>query len=397
MSRSDCSISPSLPFGLSLNQGTCTISGTPTSHGSNITYNVTATSSTGVSKSGEFNLWITQIAPSISYTGSPFTFTVGTAISSITPTNTGDTAFWSVSPSLPSGLSLGAGGVISGTPSVEASAANYTITASNPGGESSATISITVNAQPPSGLSYATENMTLEKGTAMTANTASVGGGTVSSWEVFPLSRTVSPLTYHGLHQRHPHRAADHGGHLHRLGQQFRGLILGKREHHHQRCGSLFAELRHGEHDPDQRGLHEFKHASVSGGPSPLWEFIQPCPPVFRLATRTEKSWVRRPSCKPRLSLHRLGQQFRRLDLDHPEHHHQRRPPNTIVYGPNLTGKGRDEKNPLHQRGAQSVGSALHPQRFVVHRPRGHQGNTDAANTASHDLGQQLGGSAPRK
>ena len=171
---------------MSLNQGTCTISGTPTSHGSNITYNVTATSSTGVSKSGEFNLWITQIAPSISYTGSPFTFTVGTAISSITPTNTGDSAFWSVSPSLPSGLSLGAGGVISGTPSLEASTASYTITASNPGGESSATISITVNAQPPSSLSYATENMTLEKGTAMTANTASVGGGTVSSWEVFP-------------------------------------------------------------------------------------------------------------------------------------------------------------------------------------------------------------------
>ncbi|MEC8340449.1 MAG: putative Ig domain-containing protein, partial [Candidatus Thermoplasmatota archaeon] len=186
VSGATCSISPSLPFGLSLNQGTCTISGTPTSHGSNITYNVTATSSTGVSKSGEFNLWITQIAPSISYTGSPFTFTVGTAISSITPTNTGDSAFWSVSPSLPSGLSLGAGGVISGTPSLEASTDSYTITASNPGGESSATISITVNAQPPSGLSYATENMTLEKGTAMTANTASVGGGTVSSWEVFP-------------------------------------------------------------------------------------------------------------------------------------------------------------------------------------------------------------------
>ena len=101
VSGATCSISPSLPFGLSLNQGTCTISGTPTSHGFNTTYNVTATSSTGVSKSGEFKLWITQIAPSIAYTGSPFTFTVDTAISSITPTNSGDSAFWSVSPSLP--------------------------------------------------------------------------------------------------------------------------------------------------------------------------------------------------------------------------------------------------------------------------------------------------------
>ena len=186
VSGATCSISPSLPFGLSLNQGTCTISGTPTSHGFNTTYNVTATSSTDVSKSGEFKLWVTQIAPSIAYTGSPFTFTVGTAISSITPTNTGDSAFWSVSPSLPSGLSLGAGGVISGTPSVEASTANYTITASNPGGESSATVSITVNAQPPSGLSYATENMTLTKGTAMTTNTPSVSGGAATSWEISP-------------------------------------------------------------------------------------------------------------------------------------------------------------------------------------------------------------------
>ena len=186
VSGATCSISPSLPFGLSLNQGTCTVSGTPTSHGFNTTYNVTATSSTGVSKSGEFKLWITQIAPSITYTGSPFTFTVGTAISSITPTNTGDSAFWSVSPSLPSGLSLGAGGVISGTPSVAVSAANYTITASNPGGESSATISITVNAQPPSGLSYTTENMTLEKGTAMTPNLPSTSGGAITSWEISP-------------------------------------------------------------------------------------------------------------------------------------------------------------------------------------------------------------------
>ena len=186
VSGATCSISPSLPFGLSLNQGTCTISGTPTSHGFNTTYNVTATSSTGVSKSGEFKLWITQVAPSIAYTGSPFTLTVDTAISSITPTNSGDSAFWSVSPSLPPGLSLGAGGVISGTPTVEASTANYTITASNPGGESSATISITVNAQAPSGLSYATENMTLEKGTAMTPNLPSTSGGAITSWEISP-------------------------------------------------------------------------------------------------------------------------------------------------------------------------------------------------------------------
>ena len=67
-----------------------------------------------------------------------------------------------------------------------ASSASYVITATNSGGSDTATISLTVNAQAPSGLSYATENMTLEKGTAMTPNLPSVGGGTVTSWEISP-------------------------------------------------------------------------------------------------------------------------------------------------------------------------------------------------------------------
>ena len=186
VSGATCSITPSLPNGLNLNAGTCTISGTPSSYGSNITYNLTATSSTGVSKSGEFNIWVTPIAPSIAYTGSPFTFAVGTPITSITPSNTGDSAFWSVSPSLPSGLSLSSSGVISGTPTATSATALYNITASNPGGESTAAISITVNAQAPSGLSYATENMTLTQGVTMTNNNPSVSGGSVTSWEISP-------------------------------------------------------------------------------------------------------------------------------------------------------------------------------------------------------------------
>jgi hypothetical protein len=117
VSGATCSISPSLPNGLVLNQGTCTISGTPTISGTNTTYNVTATSSTGVSKTGEFNLWVTMIAPNIAYSGSPFTFNKDVAISSITPSNSGDSATWSASPSLPSGLNIDSStGVISGTP-----------------------------------------------------------------------------------------------------------------------------------------------------------------------------------------------------------------------------------------------------------------------------------------
>jgi len=100
--------------------------------------------------------------PSITYSGSPFTFNQDVAISSITPSNSGDSATWSISPSLPSGLSIDSStGVISGTPTVTASSASYVITATNSCGSDTATISVTVNAQAPSGLSYATENMTL--------------------------------------------------------------------------------------------------------------------------------------------------------------------------------------------------------------------------------------------
>jgi len=162
VSGATCSISPSLPNGLVLNQGTCTISGTPTISGTNTTYNVTATSSTGVSKTGEFNLWVTMIAPNIAYSGSPFTFNKDVAISSITPSNSGDSATWSASPSLPSGLNIDSStGVISGTPTATSSSASYVITATNSGGSDTATISITVNAQAPSDLTYAPENMTL--------------------------------------------------------------------------------------------------------------------------------------------------------------------------------------------------------------------------------------------
>ncbi|MDA7740343.1 putative Ig domain-containing protein, partial [Euryarchaeota archaeon] len=185
VSGATCSITPSLPNGLALNQGTCTISGTPTISGTNTTYNVTATSSTGVSKTGEFNLWVTMVAPSIAYSGSPFTFNKDVAISSITPTNSGDSGTWSASPSLPSGLNIDSStGVISGTPTATSSSASYVITATNSGGSDTATISITVNAQAPSDLTYAPENMTLEKGTLMTTNTPSVNGGTVTSWTI---------------------------------------------------------------------------------------------------------------------------------------------------------------------------------------------------------------------
>jgi hypothetical protein len=84
-----CTVTPALPAGLSLTPGTCTLTGTPTVGKATATYNLTATSSTGLSKNGEFTIQVFD-PPLISYSPSSFTLTKGTVMSpTATPTNTG--------------------------------------------------------------------------------------------------------------------------------------------------------------------------------------------------------------------------------------------------------------------------------------------------------------------
>jgi hypothetical protein len=73
-------------------------------------------------------------------------FTLGYAITADTPTNTGGlVASYSVSPALPAGLLFNtSNGVISGTPTALVTAATYTVTATNAGGYTTATVCITV-------------------------------------------------------------------------------------------------------------------------------------------------------------------------------------------------------------------------------------------------------------
>ena len=99
--------------------------------------------------------------------------TKGTAMTAVTPTATGGPITgWSVSPSLPSGLSLDSStGEILGTPDAVTSSAIYTITATNTGGSATADVTIVVNDVAPSSLAYSPSSFTLTKGTAMTAVT----------------------------------------------------------------------------------------------------------------------------------------------------------------------------------------------------------------------------------
>ena len=182
------SISPSLPAGLSFNNTTGAISGTPTAITSSGTYTVTATN-TGGSATATLTIQVNMAPPSsITYTPSSFTLTKGTAMTNVTPSASGGTiASWSVSPSLPAGLSLNtANGTISGTPTTVTSSGTYTVTATNAGGSATATLTIQVNDIAPSTITYTPSSLTLTKGTTMTTVTPTTSGGTPTSWTVSP-------------------------------------------------------------------------------------------------------------------------------------------------------------------------------------------------------------------
>jgi hypothetical protein len=137
-------VAPALPAGLSLNNATGVISGTPTAASASAAYTITASNAGG---SGEV---VEQIAVSIappsglSYSGLT-TLVVGTP-ASLVPTVTGTVTSWAVAPALPPGLSFAAAtGEINGTPTANTPSSAYTITASNAGGSIQVVLKVTVN------------------------------------------------------------------------------------------------------------------------------------------------------------------------------------------------------------------------------------------------------------
>lgn len=142
-----CSANPSLPTGLSINNSTCAISGTPTVIQGATSYTITANTTNGnVTASIDITVNGALPAPSsLTYSSTNFTFKGNTAINTITPTVTGTVTSCSASPALPTGLSINnTTCAISGTPTVNQGATNYTITATNASGSTTANISITI-------------------------------------------------------------------------------------------------------------------------------------------------------------------------------------------------------------------------------------------------------------
>ena len=87
----------------------------------------------------------TSSTTSLTYLGSPFSFTNGIAISRQTPIVTGTVTACAANPNLPTGLTISTTTcAISGTPTLNQAATDYTITATSSSGTLTATISITI-------------------------------------------------------------------------------------------------------------------------------------------------------------------------------------------------------------------------------------------------------------
>jgi gliding motility-associated-like protein len=156
------SIAPTLPSGMNFNTTSGQISGAPTVlQTTAVLYTITATNSGGTATAA-FSITVNDIPPtSLLYTPATQRATINTAITTMTPSNQGGAVVrYSISPALPAGLSMNtSSGLISGTLIVQLSGTvEYTITATNSGGSTTAKVTIIYNTAP-SGLTLSKTNV----------------------------------------------------------------------------------------------------------------------------------------------------------------------------------------------------------------------------------------------
>lgn len=181
--------SPLLPSGLVINKTTGNITGTPSQVIPRSPFIINGSNATGeVSKT--IFIKINDIEPTnLSYGISSYTFNRGISIPNLLPTNDGGTITnYSISPSLPQGLSLdNLTGKISGIPNVYISGTEFTISGINTGGTVSTTLSISINDFPPQDLFYGDISYKLQKNKNLGEGLLPVySGGTILNFSITP-------------------------------------------------------------------------------------------------------------------------------------------------------------------------------------------------------------------
>jgi gliding motility-associated-like protein len=169
---------------LILNPITGTISGTPSVALATTTFTITGTN-TGGSTTTTISIRVTDAPPTSLEYSTPIVLFKGVLITPITPSNSGGAITnYAISPSLPAGLVLNTvTGAITGRPTLPSASTNYTITGTNSGGSVTKTISILVNDNEPTDLSYTTPNI-FGVGVAITPLTPTVYGGAVTRYSI---------------------------------------------------------------------------------------------------------------------------------------------------------------------------------------------------------------------
>lgn len=189
-------VSPALPAGLTLSTSTGQVTGTPTTAAINTTYTVTATDVNGAAASNTFLLLVngavtaTQAVPST-------TLTANHAATPFTPVTGGGgtgTLAYSVSPTLPAGLSFNtANGQITGTPTTSIAATTFTVTVTDSNSATASnTFSLTVNGAVTATQAIATKVLTQNQPSVSFTPVTGSGGTT-------PLTYSIAPALPAGL------------------------------------------------------------------------------------------------------------------------------------------------------------------------------------------------------
>jgi len=177
-------ITPQLPSGLSFDELTGLISGTPVADQSPITYTITGSNIAG-SDSHTFSIGVYS-TPSISLSSTSETAIKGNALAGYSLTQLGGTpTSYQITPAAPAGLTFNTTtGLLTGTPTSPQSEVVYTIKGSNVAGNSEATFALTIIDPPVFSLSQNSLVAYLQETSSLYSITST--GGAITSFEITP-------------------------------------------------------------------------------------------------------------------------------------------------------------------------------------------------------------------